>query len=94
MNHDTIKKEMRLLDGVTLRKVKKVARHLNITAESLIWVFNGVFSDGTTRSNSYYDAPKHVIDDGIITERHSDFLHYIGWKFTAKGEMVAERLRP
>lgn len=81
----------RLLTGETLRDLRKAAKRMNVTEDSLIWLMSDVFESGHVRSRAYADCPKHVILDGLVDEGESGLLEYRPWRLTAKAREIMER---
>ena len=86
-----IKKEMRLLDGDTLRLLKKAAKKNNVSPESLIWLLTDVFNSGKIKSHAFHDCPECVKNDGLIQARRSELLNYTPWELTEKGKKILSK---
>lgn len=78
----------RLLTGDTLRDLRKAAKKMNVSEDSLIWLMSDVFESGHVRSRAYADCPKHVILDGLVDEGESGLLQYRPWRMTAKAHEI------
>ncbi len=80
----------RELSGDTLRDLKKSAKRLNVTVDSLVWLLTPVYTSGHYRSNAYADCPRCVIDDGLAVERLGSTLAYTPWMMTDKAKAIVK----
>jgi hypothetical protein len=88
-----IEQEKRLLDGETLKLLKKAAKQENVCVNSMLWLLVDVFSNGKIKSRAFYDAPAYVKDDGLIEERDSSHLNFLAWRLTEKGEKILAKIK-
>lgn len=88
-----IENEKRLLDGETLKLLKKAAKKENICANSMLWLLVDVFSSGKIKSRAFHDAPAYVKNDGVIQERESGHLNFLAWELTEKGKKIIAKVR-
>lgn len=92
MNYNSAAKEMKLMDSKTRSMAKRAARMYDMSPESLIWAIVAVYSDGTMRSNAWADVPDHVLRDGLVERNHRPLMEYAGWSWTAKANVVFDKL--
>ncbi len=86
-----IQQTKRQMTGDTLRSLRKAAKKMNVSEDSLIWLMSDVFVSGHVRSRAYADCPKHVILDGLVDEGESGLLAYRPWRLTAKARDIMGR---
>ena len=85
---DEITKEKRLLDGETIRLLKKAAKKENVSTDSMLWLLVDVFSSGKIKSRAFHDAPACVKNDGLIQEKDSSHLNFLAWELTEKATKI------
>jgi hypothetical protein len=85
---DEITKEKRLLDGETIKLLKKAAKKENVSADSMLWLLVDVFSSGKIKSRAFHDAPACVKNDGLIQEKDSGHLNFLAWELTEKAAKI------
>jgi hypothetical protein len=88
-----IEQEKRLLEGETLKLLKKAAKKENVCPNSMLWLLTDVFSNGKIKSRAFYDAPAYVKDDGLIEERDSSHLNFLAWQLTEKGKKILSKIK-
>jgi len=83
----------RELSGDTLKELRRVAKKLNVSVDSLVWLLTPVFSSGHVRSAAYNDCPPCVVEDGLVIERFGSSLAYVPWMMTDKAKEIVEKTR-